>query len=127
MHIDLVRDRSMMSALRGQPERLTPRRPWLRLLSEVLKLAGDKAEFLRHSERPWASATFSGSRHRVLLVFMGHEAIAQGETFISALPDHEFTIPGHLVADATVVSVDHENGPVSHMTVEAELLLLEDL
>lgn len=87
-------------------------------------MAGPAAEFVRHGERPWSSATFTGARHTVLLAFNGEEALRRGEAFIAVLPDHEFTIPGHLVADATVTAVDHTNGV--GMTVEIELLVLED-
>lgn len=99
---------------------------WLRLLSEVLDLAGPRAEVLHHHEKPWSSATFTGTRHTIALAFPGTEAIASGETYIAALPEHEFTLPGQLVADATVIAVEHAHAPAQHMTVEAELLLIED-
>ncbi len=102
------------------------RKPWLQLLSAVLELADGKAELLRHAERPWASVTFSGTRHTIALSFAGVEAIAAGEAFIERLPDHEFAISRQLVADATVVSVDHETRPEPKLAVEVELLLLED-
>lgn len=102
------------------------RRPWMPLLSALLELAEGKAELLRHGEKPWASITFSGSRHTVSLSFTGTEAIAAGERFVEALPEHEFEIPRNLVADAAVTSVMHEVLPEPRMSVEAELLLLED-
>ena len=43
-----------------------------------------------------------------------------------ALPDHEFTIPRQLVADAAVVAVEHTTLPEQRLEVTAELLLLED-
>ena len=78
------------------------------------------------SERAWASATFTGARHTIVLAFDGARAIAHGETFIAALPDHEFSVPRHLVADAAIVSVDHQLGPVPRMQVSTEVLMLED-
>ncbi len=101
------------------------RRPWRALLAAVAELAGGKAELLRHVERPWASVTFSGTRHTLALAFTGREAVAAGETFIAALPDHEFTIPRQLVADAAVTAVEHDLAPEPKLTVEVELLLLE--
>ena len=109
------------------PQRRGPRGPWLRLLSAVLELAGPRAELLRHAERPWASATFSGTRHTIALTFTGSEAISAGEEFIADLPEHEFAISGQLVADAAIALVEHEAGAEPKMTVEAELLLLEDV
>ncbi|MDE2597283.1 MAG: hypothetical protein KGL44_10440 [Sphingomonadales bacterium] len=111
---------------RARPAVRTRRSPWMQLLSAVLVLAGGKAELLRHAERGWASATFSGTRHTLALSFTGPEAVAAGEALIDALPDHEFTIHGQLVADAAVVSVDHRLDAGPCLTVELELLLLED-
>lgn len=131
MHTDLVREARQpfapVTAPPAAPMRFASptRGPWLRLLSEVMQLAGPDAEFLQHIERAWASATFTGARHTITLIFEGTQAIARGETFIAALPDHEFSVPRHLVADAAIVAVEHRQGP-PHMTVEVELLVLED-
>jgi hypothetical protein len=102
------------------------RRPWRALLAAVLDLGQHRAELLRHGEQPWASVTFAGTRHTLTLAFTGAEAVAAGETFIAALPEHEFAIPRQLVADATVVSVEHVTLPEPKMTVEVEMLLVED-
>lgn len=102
------------------------RGPWLQIVSQILQLAGPRAEFLRHCERPWSSATFSGARHSVALGFTGHEAIAAGEAMIEELSEHDFLIPGRLVADACIRGVDHENGANPHLGVEIEILLLDD-
>lgn len=122
MHIDLSADKAMLSAAR----RAARRTPWLPLLSALLELAGGKGELVRHSERSWASVTFSGTRHTVTLTFTGAEAVAAGEQFIDQLPDHEFTVPRQLVADAAIVSVEHSALPEPRLEVTAELLLLED-
>jgi len=78
-----------------------------------------------HGEANWASITFAGTRHRIVLEFAGEAAVAAGECFIAFLPEHEFTLPGHLVADAAVVSVDHVAAPPL-LRVTCELLLLEE-
>ena len=52
--------------------------------------------------------------------------MAAGERFIALLPEHEFTIRGQLVADATICAVSVELLPEPVMLVEAELLLLEE-
>jgi hypothetical protein len=92
----------------------------------VLDLGQGKAELLRHVERPWASVTFAGTRHTLALAFTGAEAVAAGEVFIAALPEHEFAIPRQLVADAAIVSVEHVTLPEPKMTVEVEMLLVDD-
>jgi len=43
------------------------------------------------------------------------------------LCDHEFDIPGHIVADAQVREVSHQHVPAHKLTMELEILLLEDL
>lgn len=100
-------------------------KPWTPLLAAILRLA-DRAELLRHAEQPWASVTFSGTRHTIALAFTGVDGVAAGEAFVAALPEHEFAIPGQLVADAAVRGVEHAMLPAPAMTVEVELLLLED-
>ena len=122
MQIDLTADAAMLSAAR----RHSRRTPWMPLLSALLELAQGKAELLRHSERAWASVTFSGTRHTVVLAFAGHAAVSTGENFVAALPDHEFTIPRQLVADAAVLRVDHTMLPEPRLEVEVELLLLDE-
>jgi hypothetical protein len=122
LQIDLTADAAMLSVVR----RGARRTPWMPLISALLELAGGKAELLRHTERAWASVTFTGSRHDVTLAFTGPEAAAAGELFIAALPDHEFAIPRQLVADATVLSAEHSVLPEPRLVVEAQLLLLED-
>lgn len=134
MRIDPTNDRAMVATL-DRPRAMTPapaprstpaRRPWLQLLAAVTELAGPGAELIRHTERGWASIAFSGTRHLMGLAFTGVEAVAAGEQFIAVLPDHEFTIPRQLVADATVIAVEHMILPEPKLVVEIELLLLEE-
>ena len=136
MRIDSTNDRAMAATLE-RPRPMTPvpaptprsapaRRPWLQLLAAITELAGTRAELVRHTERGWASITFSGTRHLMVLAFTGIEAVTAGEQFIAVLPDHEFTIPRQLVADATVIAVEHVTLPEPKLVVEIELLLLEE-
>ncbi len=101
------------------------RTPSERLLEALQELAGNKAQLIHHTERSWASITFAGTRHKVQLAFEGKDAIDAGECFIAFLPEHEFTIPGQLVADAAIVAVDHQATP-PRMVVTCELLMLEE-
>lgn len=99
---------------------------WRRLLGELSRLAEHRAELHRHSERDWASATFAGTRHSITLGFGGETGVAAAERFIAALPDHEFSLPGQLVADAAIVSVDQRVLPRPELVLTCELLLLAD-
>ena|SRR5690554_3863178 len=95
------------------------------LREALLELARFPATILSHGEKSWASITFAGARHRLVLEFEGEEAIAAGELFVTLLPEHEFDIPGRLVADATITEVDHRLDPL-RMQVTCELLLLDE-
>lgn len=92
----------------------------------VLAICGGMGTLLSHEERAWASITFSGTRHELVLRFAGIEQVEAGELLIEQLPDHEFRIPGQLVADACVTKVDHHFGQTETLTVTAVLLLLEE-
>ncbi|MBC2668651.1 hypothetical protein H7F53_05820 [Novosphingobium piscinae] len=89
-------------------------------------MAGGTAELQLHSEHAWASATFAGSRHRFTLAFTGLAAIARGEDLIAALPDHEFAIPGQIVADTAIIAAEQRALPTPMLVVTCELLLLAE-
>lgn len=96
-------------------------------LREALMALGDfRGQVITHTEKAWASITFSGARHTLALLFAGDEAVEAGERFIAALPDHEFALPGQLVADATIIEAEHRLLPTPRLVVQCELLLLEE-
>lgn len=97
-----------------------------RVRSALGKLAAGRGHIISHEEKAWASITFSGTRHQVVMEFTGIDAVVAGEELIERLPDHEFTIPGHLVADATITAVDHQFGPLERLEITTVLLLLEE-
>ncbi len=104
------------SGARGTGERLT---------QALIDLAMVKAVVVSHTETSWASITFAGTRHCFVLEFSGAAAVEAGECFIVFLPEHEFRLPGQLVADAAVTGVEHMASP-PFMRVTCELLLLEE-
>lgn len=117
---DQIEVKSLRAALR-------PRKTLAdRVRAALLGLTGGAGTVLAHEETAWASITFSGTRHEVVLEFCGAEAVVAGEELIERLPDHEFTLPGQLVADATVTKVDHRFGAMERLEVTAVLLLLEE-
>ncbi|MCM0000166.1 MAG: hypothetical protein NBV68_12340 [Erythrobacter sp.] len=109
------------------PAALRPRRTLAdRVRAGLMDITGGAGTVLGHEEKAWASITFAGTRHEVVLEFCGADAVAAGEELIERLPDHEFTIPRQLVADATVTKVDHRFGAMERLEVTAVLLLLEE-
>ena len=95
------------------------------LAAALVALGENRGRIVSHSEKGWASITFAGTRHRVQMVFAGTEAVEAGECFIAFLPEHEFAIRGHLVADAAVVEVESTVEP-PRLSVICEILLLEE-
>jgi hypothetical protein len=102
------------------------RDPANQLLAALFALGGGHGALLRHEERAWASITFAGSRHTLAFRFLGDAAVAAGEAFLAALPEHEFAIPRKLVADAAVVAVRHTLLPAPCLEVECEVLVLDE-
>ncbi|RDS76138.1 hypothetical protein DL238_14985 [Alteriqipengyuania lutimaris] len=88
-------------------------------------LTDQQGEITAHSARPWASITFSGTQHAITLDFEGADAVQAGEGFIARLEDHEFNIPGQIVADAAIKAVEHVRG-MPALIVHAEILMLAE-
>lgn len=88
------------------------------LLADALR-EGCLVDLTASDSRRWSSATFAGMQHR--LVLSGQPA-ADFATWIASLPEAEFALRGHLVADLVVERVSREGDT---MTVELEVLTVE--
>lgn len=86
-------------------------------LSDALPDLLPSAVVTRRRETDWHSATFSG--RRLVLELRTIASVEAVDAFTLQLADHEFAIPGTLVADIMVAARDGEV-----LTVEA--LLLDD-
>jgi hypothetical protein len=97
--------------------------------SEVLRAIQDKfpcRERLGFEEvvsRSWASATFVGARHEIILTLDGEGAEAAAESFLGGLAAEEFPLRGHIMADIALVSVRRTPG---HARIAIEALTVED-
>jgi hypothetical protein len=69
--------------------------------------------------RRWASATFSGARHRITATLP-----AAARDWLDELPEVEFALRGHLVADLTVAAIEAESTDAD-LAVTLEVLTLE--
>lgn len=126
-HVFADFDTIEVKSARAIPAALRPRRTLAdRVRAALMGLTGGAGTVLGHEEKAWASITFAGTRHEVVLEFCSPEAVTAGEALIERLPDHEFALPGHLVADATITKVDHRFGAMERLEVTAVLLLLEE-
>lgn len=121
----MLLDRNATAAL-ATPAPRRKRSPGERLVDALKSLAGGHGDVLSHCETSWASITFSGKRHSLRLLFDGVTAAEAGEGLIATLPDHEFAIPGQLVADAAVIEADHRLLPDERLEVLVEVLMLDE-
>jgi hypothetical protein len=69
---------------------------------------------------PWASATFTGARHRLTLT---GAAGSELEAWLQALPEADLPVRGHLVADLAVLSTAEE---ADLLCAEVEVLTVEE-
>lgn len=85
------------------------------LLRALLNRAGverDRILLTDFRSVDWHSLTFSGERHEIALRIPGPGAAAVARRIADGLADHEFDIPGHVVADITLVGerLDNRDG-----------------
>ncbi len=73
----------------------------------------------------WASVTFAGARHRLRVTLQGAGAVGAAADFLQALPELEFDLPGHIVADVALVAEERWDGG-AHAMLELEALTIED-
>ncbi len=103
-----------------------PRRdPHTRVITQLLDLAGKDSSVIATSSRPWASATFVGARHAIVLRLTGPDHEARAAALAERLPEAEFSIGGHIVADACVDRLqlaEEDAGTMMHLSV----LTIED-
>ena len=76
-------------------------------------------EIARANWQRWASATFIGARHQIMLSATPSPEI---DRWLSDLPEAEFRLHGHLVADLAVVAVRRD---ADRLEADLELLTVE--
>lgn len=72
-------------------------------------------------ERPWASITFSGTRHNISITGSVSDDTDFLSSFATELQDHNFDLPGHFVAD---VVANISCMPPDHLALE--ILTIKD-
>jgi len=92
----------------------------LRALIGQAAAAGLAIDILRSDWTRWASATFVGARHVVTLAAPDSDAL---DAWLAELPEAEFAVPGHLVADLAVEQIQRAAGQV---TATIEVLTVEE-
>jgi hypothetical protein len=90
------------------------RDPGSLLARQIEALAGVRASVTLERERPWASITFTGTRHSLVAHWNGLADPDVIKKLARTLPKHEFAIPGHFIADLLVIEQTQ-----THLRLEA--------
>lgn len=121
--------RSRPEPRRGEPILAASPRPQRRdcqgqLVAALEAMAGPGATVEDAGLRPWCSATFVGAQHRMRLRVEGPDAAGRARAFAVRLPEAEFTLRGHVVAEATVDSLTVGHG--GEAVLALAVLTIED-
>jgi len=92
--------------------------PLMRALLADAAAAGCIARAVSASARDWASATFVGAQHRIVLAVAGTGA----DDWVRQLPEADLPVWRHVVADLTVDAVAMEEGE-RRVTIAALVLV----
>lgn len=89
-------------------------------LMRALERSGPGVTVTRHDSTPWASVTFSGARHHLTIEARATPGL---DRWLAALPETEFALRGHLVADLTIGLIEH---CADRATVAIDVLTVAD-
>lgn len=74
--------------------------------------------------RPWCSATFIGTQHRLQLTLEGAQGEQRATALAAALGEADFRLNGHIVADVVVDEIRASDG--GDTAIRLEILTIED-
>ncbi|HEX8191922.1 MAG TPA: hypothetical protein VF552_03400 [Allosphingosinicella sp.] len=77
------------------------------------------------TSRSWASVTFTGARHRIAFSLEGEGAAAAADAFVAGLPEAEFDLRGHILADVALAG-DERCAAGERVRLRIEALTVED-
>jgi hypothetical protein len=98
------------------------------LLRCLLRRAGidrDRILLTEFRSNDWQSLTFIGEQHRIRLRIPAPNASEVVASLVNGLGDEEFSIPGHVVADA-VLAGEPEPQPDGSIVIGIEALTIEE-
>jgi hypothetical protein len=94
------------------------------LVVGLLEQAGTGAELHDATFRPWCSATFIGSQHRIILRLGAEMSLDAAQALAARLPEVELPLPGHVVVDLAVDDVREDGAP--GVLLDLAVLTVED-
>lgn len=101
--------------------------PWP--VRALLSLADGKGQLLSHSEAPWGSVTFSGTRYRMVVAFAGDQSVPTGEAWLASLgglgEGMDLHRDGELIADVAVLWSERTTWTTPRLTVHLEALTVQ--
>lgn len=92
----------------------------LRALARHARNCGLDVTIPSSSTTRWASATFTGARHELVLALTADDG---AECWLADLPEAELALPGHLIADLKIVRMRQDGTALS---ATLEVLTVED-
>ena len=92
----------------------------VRVLEADARQTGCPVRLISSDWTRWASATFTGARHKLSLEAVEGSAL---DDWLAGLPEADLPIRGHLVADIIVMSVQRADGTA---TIGLEALTVEE-
>lgn len=94
------------------------------IAAALLKGVNRAGHIKSHGETQWASATFTGARHALVVRFVGADAFASAGCLQRKIKSDDIEIPGQLIVEMKVVRVTHELHPAAFVDVEVSALTL---
>ncbi len=80
------------------------RDPGSSIADQIRVLAGGRVRVILARERPWASITFTGTRHSFVVERTDATTPDDMENLARALPEHEFAMRAYFLADILVTN-----------------------
>ena len=77
------------------------------------------------TSRPWASVTFTGARHRLLISFNGPSAAGAAADLLAGMDALEIALPGQLLADIELCA-DARSDDCRCAWLDLEALTIDD-
>lgn len=92
----------------------------IRALLARADVSRDAVRLVSYRATDWHSLTFAGERHELTVRIPGEDRIAIVRRLIGGLGEHEFNLPGHIVADIGATErVTFEREDAIEVAVEA--------
>ena len=91
----------------------------LRALIIRAALPRDRVLLTQWDSVDWHSLTFVGERHTAILRLTGTDALCAAQRLSDGLPDAEFDLPGHIVADIAIAGMREDDDGSVVVGIEA--------